>query len=85
MPGNQFPAVVVGRVDLRIRRVKEGDIRLVPIEIAITPERLGIKQLLLVENLCRADACQAKQQKQGNHGATEQEPLLRLRFTKHRV
>ena len=85
MPSDQFPAVVVGRVDLRIRRVKEGDICLVPIEIAITPERLGIEKLLFVENLRRTDVCQAKQQKQGNHGAPEQEPLLRLRFAKHRV
>ena len=48
MPSDQFPAVVVGRVDLRIRGVEEGDVCLVPIEIAIAPERLGIEKLLFV-------------------------------------
>ena len=52
--GDQLPAVVVGRVDLRVGALEERDVRLVPVPVAVVPERLRIERLLLVDNLRRA-------------------------------
>src|SRR3954454_17601816 len=52
MLGDQLPAVVVSRIDFRIGALEERNVCLVPVEVAIVPEGLGVEELLLVEDLC---------------------------------
>ena len=47
--GDEFPAVVVGGVDLGVRALEEGDVGLEPIKIAIRPEALCFELFSLVE------------------------------------
>src|ERR1043165_9644999 len=49
MFSDQFPSIIVGRVDLRIGTVEEWDVLLVPNPIAIVPETLPIEQGLFVQ------------------------------------
>ena len=47
----QLPAVVIGRCDLRIGTLEERNLFGIPIPIAVVPEGLCLKLLLLVEHL----------------------------------
>ena len=49
MAGDEFPAVVVGGVDLGVGALEEGDVRFEPIKIAVRPEALCFELFPLVE------------------------------------
>src|SRR5438270_4288675 len=66
MLGNEFPAVIIGPGDIHIRALEERDIGLVPIPITVVPERLGLEQVLLAEDLSVCGDCAQGEECQGN-------------------
>ena len=79
MLADQFPSVIVGRVDFPVRSIEEGDIILEPIEVAIIPEVLGLQKFSLVKNgrpSGRKKGCK-KGQKQGKEQSVHLQRLGR--------
>ena len=79
MASDQFPAVIVSRVDFPVRSIEEGDIVLEPIEVAIVPEALGLEKFSLVKNgrpSGRKKRCE-KGQKQGKEQSVHLQRLGR--------
>ena len=50
MLADQFPAIVVGGVDLRVGRIEKRDVVLKPLEIAVVPKALGFKEFAVIED-----------------------------------
>ena len=44
--GEQLPAVVVRRLDVRVGALEERDVRLVPVPVLVVPERLAVEERL---------------------------------------
>ena len=53
MLGDQLPAVIVRRIDGAVGRVEEGDLRLVPVPVAVVPPVLLGQEGVVVEDLGR--------------------------------
>jgi hypothetical protein len=73
--GNQLPAIIVGGGKIGVGTLKKWNGGLVPIPVAVVPEGLGVKKLLLVENLRSNRRCAQKQEDQSKdsriHGAVK--------------